>query len=372
MTPRSSRCRGALVFRVGPTARLAVARPLASAPRATTTTIAPAPRTRAAPPLTDANGVPARHHAAGHRSRAGAAPRGPRPSATPTWRRAVSRCRTCWALHGFDAAIDDAPRQRLGPPRSASRARLPATSSTQQLAAHPDVDTVVIGLVGACVASAAVPASWPYGSQQFYDAWEAARRDLVAARAVAWSAGRRGRCRHRGAADPPADPPVEDWFSLPMRHQVAVTPRRHARVDTRAQFGIATTDWTQALSDTSGQWQPRPVVRRWRARRCASTTRCTSPKRARAARPRGPWPRWRSSGTGRRRAGPAVTSGVRSRTGSARCSTRSARGARRRSGRTLRACSGDRRRCCGPPGCRPTTSCIAAAVSGVSSSPSQS
>jgi hypothetical protein len=47
---------------------------------------------------------------------------------------------------------------------------------------------------------------------------------------------------------------VEDWFSLPMRHEVATTLEAHARAYA-AEFGIASSDWTQALSDTAGQWQ---------------------------------------------------------------------------------------------------------------------
>jgi lysophospholipase L1-like esterase len=93
-----------------------------------------------------------------------------------------------------------------------------------------------------------------YGSQQFYDAWDAAARALVtSARArglqVVWAVA------PPPAPSPTADPPVEDWFSLPMRHQVTTTLVAHARAYGN-QFGIATTDWSQALSDTSGQWQP--------------------------------------------------------------------------------------------------------------------
>jgi len=98
------------------------------------------------------------------------------------------------------------------------------------------------------------PGKLAYGSPQFYAAWDATARALVAT------------ARSRGlqvvwAVSPPTapvptdEPPVEDWSSLPMRHQVAMTLAVHARTYAR-QFGIATADWTQAMTDTSGQWQP--------------------------------------------------------------------------------------------------------------------
>jgi hypothetical protein len=122
----------------------------------------------------------------------------------------------------------------------------------QQVAAHPDIDTVIIGFVGVC-AFACGPGTLAYGSPQFYDAWDAAARALVtSARArglqVVWAV------EPPPAPSPIADPPAEDWSSLPMRYQVATTLVAHARAY-GSRFGIATTDWSQALSDTSGQWQ---------------------------------------------------------------------------------------------------------------------
>jgi len=125
---------------------------------------------------------------------------------------------------------------------------------TRQLDAHPDVDTVVIGFVGVC-AVACGPGKLAYGSAAFYDAWDAAARELVTtARArgvhVVWAVS------PPAAPSPTDDPPTEDWFSLPMRRQVAATLVVRDRAYRKA-FGVAIADWTQALSDTSGQWQSR-------------------------------------------------------------------------------------------------------------------
>jgi len=155
------------------------------------------------------------------------------------------------AEHGFDAPIYDAHGNGWGlldPLDGASALEVLARG----LAAHPDVDTVVIGFVGVC-AVACGPGKLAYGSTAFYDAWDAAARALVtAARTrglqVVWAVA------PPAAPAPTDDPPIQDWFSLPMRHQVAVTLVAHARRYAH-QFRIASTDFTQALSDTAGQWQ---------------------------------------------------------------------------------------------------------------------
>jgi hypothetical protein len=157
------------------------------------------------------------------------------------------------AQHGMDADVYDAhgngwglldPLDGLMAPDVLDRA----------LAAHPDIDTVVIGFVGVC-AVACGPGKLAYGSPGFYSAWDAAARALVfRARLyglqVVWAV------EPPPAPSPTDDPPVEDFASLPMRHQVATTLVDHARAYARA-FGIAGVDFSQALSDTSGQWQPR-------------------------------------------------------------------------------------------------------------------
>jgi hypothetical protein len=122
------------------------------------------------------------------------------------------------------------------------------------IATHPDIDTVVIGFVGVC-AFACGPGQLAYGSPRFYDAWDVAARALVTrARLyglqVVWAV------EPPPAPAPTTEPPVQDFSSLSMRHEVAATLVDHARAYARA-FGIASIDMSQALSDTSGQWQQR-------------------------------------------------------------------------------------------------------------------
>lgn len=203
-------------------------------------------------PLTDANGVPAgisppvvgpmqsRHHgilAVGDSDLA----------------QGLYTLRDLLAEHGIDADVYDAHGNGWGlldPLDGASALDV----LDRAVAEHPDIDTVVIGFVGVC-AVACGPGKLGYGSPQFYDAWDAAARALVT------------RARLHGlqvvwAVSPPpppsasTDPPVEDWFSFSMRHQVATALVERARGYASA-FGIATADMSQALSDTSGGWQQR-------------------------------------------------------------------------------------------------------------------
>lgn len=163
----------------------------------------------------------------------------------------VHRVSEVLAQHGFAVPVHDASGSGWGlldPLDGMSALDVLA----QRLEQHPDVDTVVIGFVGVCL-FACGPGKLAYGSQQFYDAWDAAARNLVtSARArglqVVWAVS------PPPAPAPNADPPVEDWFDLPMRHQVAATLVDHARAYGN-QFGIATVDFSQALADTQGAWQ---------------------------------------------------------------------------------------------------------------------
>ena len=156
------------------------------------------------------------------------------------------------AQHGFVAPIYDAHGNGWGlldPLDGASALEV----LSQHLAAHPDVDTVVIGFAGVC-AVACGSGKLAYGSPQFYDAWDAAAAALVAtvrARAASRSSGRcrrRGSCAHRrpaggGLVQLAHAPPGGDDARGP---RACVRPRvRHRRAS----------DWTQALSDTAGQWQ---------------------------------------------------------------------------------------------------------------------
>jgi hypothetical protein len=122
----------------------------------------------------------------------------------------------------------------------------------QQLARHPDADTVFFEWVGVC-AVACVNGTVAYGSPAFYTAWVETTRALVTdarnhGKQVLWAVSPSG--------TPPAtpDPPQEDWFSVPMRYQVLTELIRREQTYPK-QFGIAVVDWSEALSDTAGNWQ---------------------------------------------------------------------------------------------------------------------
>jgi len=155
------------------------------------------------------------------------------------------------AAHGFDAVVYDAHVSASGllDPMNGSSAR---DYFALQLAAHPDVDTVMFEWTGVCAVGCG-PDTIPYGSPAFFAAWHAAAADLVHdayahGLAVLW------------AISPPPPPdltggtPIEDWSSTPMRFLVgnalSMSERRYP-----ADFGVTVADWWQALSDTNGQWQ---------------------------------------------------------------------------------------------------------------------
>jgi hypothetical protein len=212
---------------------------------------APAPTTTVPrPPVTDAQGVPvgiswpvigrapAEHHSL-------------LSIGDSTLGQGLLRLPEVFAQHGFDVTIHDAHTNGSGllDPVDGLLAR---DILNRELAQHPDVDTVIFEWAGVC-ALACGPGKLAYGSRRFYDAWHRAARALVVdARArglqVVWVVS------PPPAPPPNDDPPVEDWFSLPMRHQVGTTliasERRYPK-----EFGIRIVDWSQALSDTSGQWQ---------------------------------------------------------------------------------------------------------------------
>jgi hypothetical protein len=220
---------------------------LAGVGGAAATSRAPAPP---APPITDAAGVPvgiappvirtapARHHSI-------------LTIGDSTLGQGVLALPGVLAQHGIDAEIHDAHVNGWGlldPADGASALDVLG----RELAAHPDVDTVIFEWAGVC-AVACGAGKLAYGSKQFYDAWDAAARALVT------TARGRGVQVVWAVSPPPApaptdDPPVEDWFSLPMRHQVGTTLIAHERAYGR-RFGVAITDWSRALSDTSGGWQ---------------------------------------------------------------------------------------------------------------------
>jgi hypothetical protein len=224
----------------------------AAAATTTTTTMTPTTTTTRlpAPPLTDADGVPL-----------GITPPviGPAPTqhhsilaiGDSTLAQGIYLLPDVLAEHGFDVTLHDAHSNASGlldPIDGLSAVDI----LDRELAAHPDVDTVVFEWVGVC-AVACGPGKLAYGSKPFYDAWRSAARALVAhARSrdldVVWAIA------PPPAPAPTADPPTQDWNSLPMRHEVATKLVASTRRYPKA-FGIRTVDWSQALSDTSGQWQ---------------------------------------------------------------------------------------------------------------------
>jgi hypothetical protein len=201
-------------------------------------------------PVTDANGVPVGNPVPA------VAPMAPRRHAIlalgdSDLAQGVYTLSELLAQQGIDAPVYDAHGNGWGlldPLDGASALDV----LDRVVAEHPDVDTVVLGFVGVC-AVACGPGKLAYGSAPFYDAWDAAARALVTrARLyglqVVWAVS------PPPAPSPTAEPPVEDWLSLPMRHQVATTLVDHSRNYAHA-FGIAGADMSQALSDTSGGWQ---------------------------------------------------------------------------------------------------------------------
>jgi hypothetical protein len=209
-------------------------------------------QTAPAPPLVDADGVPlgitppvvgpmpARHHAILAMGDSALA-------------QGLHLLPEVLAQHGIDADVYDAHGNGWGLLDPLDGVMAPDVLD-RAVAAHPDLDTVIIGYVGVC-AFACGPGGLAYGSARFYAAWDGAARALVTrARIyglqVVWAV------EPPPAPSPSADPPVEDFSSLSMRHEVATNLVEHARAYASA-FGIASVDMSQALSDTSGQWQQR-------------------------------------------------------------------------------------------------------------------
>jgi hypothetical protein len=155
------------------------------------------------------------------------------------------------ASHGFDAVVYDAHANASGllDPMNGMTAR---ELLAQQLALHPDVDTVLFEWLNVC-AFACADGDPAYGSPAFYTAWQDAARALVAdARAhglqVLW------------AIPPPPPPPTtteplaESWDNRPMRAQVATQLANMVR-QYPLTLGVSTADWWTALSDTNGSYQ---------------------------------------------------------------------------------------------------------------------
>jgi hypothetical protein len=153
--------------------------------------------------------------------------------------------------HGFDAVVYDGHVNASGllDPLNGVSAR---EHLAQQLAAHPDVDTVLFEWLNVC-AFACSDGGLAYGSPEFYAAWQDGVRGLVDdARArnltVLW------------VIPPPPPPPsttdapIASWSSPPMRVVVATQLAAAVR-QYPVTLGVDTVDWWTALSDLDSQYQ---------------------------------------------------------------------------------------------------------------------
>lgn len=154
------------------------------------------------------------------------------------------------AAHGFDAVVYDAHVNASGllDPMNGYSAR---DYLDLQLAAHPDVDTVMFEWAGVCDDVCGTDAI-RYGSLEFFAAWQEAISELV------HDARQRGLKVVWAISPPPppdlsGDPPYEDWSSQSMRVLVTTLAASYERAYA-ADAGVATADWWQALSDMNGQW----------------------------------------------------------------------------------------------------------------------
>lgn len=160
---------------------------------------------------------------------------------------------TYWSLpdvlssSGIDAVAYDATMPTAGLLDQMHGLDPPAFLAAQ-LAAHPDVDTVVFEFAGAC-AAACVPGGVEYNSADFFDRWQAVAHQLTSdakalGRRVVWA-----------ISPPPPVPDDPNDAHFVRATQVAVTLVQFDR-QYPATDGVVAADWYTALADTSGLWQP--------------------------------------------------------------------------------------------------------------------
>ncbi len=117
----------------------------------------------------------------------------------------------------------------------------------QQLAAHPDVDTVVFEWAGAC-ASCVPNGPVVYGSRDYFQQWQAVARDLMR------TATARGLYVIWAVSPPPPVPtdPNDTSFATKTTTATVLTwaDRRYPGSE-----GVVAADWWQALADTADRWQ---------------------------------------------------------------------------------------------------------------------
>jgi hypothetical protein len=153
--------------------------------------------------------------------------------------------------HGFDAVVYDAHVNATGLLDHIDGVTMRELFA-RQVAAHPDVDTVMFEWLNAC--GTCGEQGIAYGSPEFYAQWDAMARGLVL------DAYARG-LRVVWALAPPAPPdtsglaPAEDWMSFSERPVVAKQlETRYRRLHN--DLGVSIADWAEALSDTDGAYQP--------------------------------------------------------------------------------------------------------------------
>ncbi len=217
--------------------------PATTAPATTTTTVPPAPTTTTVPPPP---GIPSGH---------------PWPTIPPIapGHHAVLVMgdsiagQTYWSLpdvlsaQGIDAGAYDATMPTAGLLDQMYGLDPPAYLAAQ-LAAHPDVDTVVFEFAGACAAACA-PGGVEYNSPDFFARWQVVAHQLMS------DAKERGLHVIWAISPPPPVPDDPNDAHFVRATQVAVTLIQYDR-QYPATDGVVAADWYTALADTSGLWQP--------------------------------------------------------------------------------------------------------------------
>jgi hypothetical protein len=116
-----------------------------------------------------------------------------------------------------------------------------------QLAAHPDVDTVVFEFAGACRTCG--PEGVVYGSPDFFARWQAVAHQLMA------DAKARGLHVLWAISPPPPQPDDPNDLHFIVAAQVAGMLVAYDRTYPKTD-GVTSADWFTALADISGLWQP--------------------------------------------------------------------------------------------------------------------
>jgi len=122
----------------------------------------------------------------------------------------------------------------------------------EHVAAHPDVDTVVIEWAGAC---ATCDTTGPeYGSPAFYDAWRATALSIIDF--LHTVRAHDGRPLHLlWVRSPPMPLDVVDGPQYQLRAAVALVLSWIDAAELGPAAGPVTPDWYAALADTAGQYR---------------------------------------------------------------------------------------------------------------------